>query len=58
VQPLHKAREMPNEEFKREVEKELNGKESEPSEIICPLIEQAIETVALMWDQITVAGTA
>jgi hypothetical protein len=27
---LHKAREMPKEEFKREVEKELTGREAEP----------------------------
>ncbi len=53
---LHKAREMPKEQFKQEVEKELTGKESEPSEIIyfklyksqIPVIEQAIETAALM----------
>ena len=53
---LHKARSMPKEEFKREVEKELTGKESEPWEIIyfkvyksqIPVIEQAIETAALM----------
>src|SRR5438309_2392043 len=53
---LHKAREMPKEEFKREVEKELTGKETEPWEIIyfklyktqIPIIEQAIETAALM----------
>jgi hypothetical protein len=53
---LHKAREMPKEEFKREVEKELTGKDSEPSELIffkvyksqVPVIEQAIETAALM----------
>src|SRR5436190_2474722 len=53
---LHKAREMPKEEFKREVEKELTGKETEPWEIIyfkfyksqIPVIEQAIETAALM----------
>src|SRR5580692_7496291 len=31
---MHKARSMPKEEFKREVEKELNGKESEPHEIL------------------------
>ena len=31
---LHKAREMPKEEFKREVEKELTGRETEPHEII------------------------
>ena len=53
---LHKARSMPKEEFKREVEKELTGRESEPWEIIyfklyksqIPVIEQAIETAALM----------
>jgi len=53
---LHKAREMPKEEFKREVEKDLTGKETEPCEIIyfklfqsqIPVIEQAIETAALM----------
>ena len=31
---MHRAREMPKEEFKREVEKELTGKDSEPSEVI------------------------
>src|SRR5439155_8481094 len=53
---LHKAREMPKDEFKREVEKELTGKETEPWEIIyfklyksqIPIIEQAIDTAALM----------
>ena len=53
---LHKARAMQTGEFKREVEKELTGKEEEPSEIIyfkiyksqIPVIEQAIETAALM----------
>jgi hypothetical protein len=53
---LHKAREMPKEQFKREVEKELTGRDSEPHEIIyfkinksqIPVIEQAIETGALM----------
>ena len=53
---LHKAHEMPTEEFKREVEKELTGKDTEPWEIIyfklynsqVPVIEQAIETAALM----------
>jgi hypothetical protein len=53
---LHKARLMPKEEFKREGEKELTGRESEPHEIIyfkiyksqIPIIEQAIETAALM----------
>jgi hypothetical protein len=53
---LHKAREMPKEDFRREVEKELTGKEEEPSELLyfniyksqIPVIEQAIETAALM----------
>ncbi len=53
---LHKARELPKEEFRREVEKELTGKDTEPSEIIyfklyksqIPVVEQAIETAALM----------
>jgi len=53
---LHKARELPKEEFRREVEKELTGKDAEPSEIIyfklyksqIPVVEQAIETAALM----------
>jgi|SRR5271157_4355477 len=47
---------MPKAEFQREVEKELTGKDSEPSELIylkvykskIPVIEQAIETAALM----------
>ncbi len=53
---LHKAREMPKEEFRREVEKELTGRDTEPSEIVyfklyksqIPVVEQAIETAALM----------
>src|SRR5580658_9149401 len=53
---LHKAREMPKEQFKQEVEKELTGQETEPWEIIYfklyksqqPVVEQAIETAALM----------
>jgi len=53
---LHKAREMPKEQFKQEVQKELTGKEEEPSELIyfkvyksqIPVIEQAIETAARM----------
>jgi len=53
---MHKAREMPKEEFQREVEKELTGRETEPHEIIyfklyksqIPVVEQAIETAALM----------
>jgi hypothetical protein len=53
---LHKARELPKEEFKREVSKHLTGKGSEPREILyfkayksqLPVIEQALETVGLM----------
>ncbi|MCU1270090.1 MAG: hypothetical protein JWN74_1384 [Acidobacteriaceae bacterium] len=53
---LHKAREMPKEQFKQEVEKELTGRQNEPAEIIyfkiyqsqVPIIEQAIATAALM----------
>jgi hypothetical protein len=53
---LHKAREMPKDVFKQEVEKELTGQETEPWEIInfklyksqIPVIEQAIETAGLM----------
>jgi hypothetical protein len=53
---LHKARELPKDQFKHEVEKELTGVDSEPTEIIyfkfyksqMPVIEQAIETAAVM----------
>ena len=53
---VHKAREMRREDFRREVEKELTGKDEEPSDLIyfkvyksqVPVIEQAIETAALM----------
>ena len=53
---LHKAKEMPKEGFKGEVERHLTGKETEPWEIIyfklyksqLPVIEKAIETAALM----------
>ena len=53
---LHKARAMPKDQFKHEVQKELTGQETEPWEIIyfklyksqIPVIEQAIETAALM----------
>src|SRR5262252_7921063 len=53
---LHKARNMPKEEFKREVEKELTVRETEPHEIIyfklyksqISVVEQAIETAGLM----------
>jgi len=53
---LHKARSLPKEEFKREVERHLTGKETEPYEIIyfklyksqLPVVEQALEAAALM----------
>ena len=53
---MHKARVMPKDEFKREVEKELTGKDSEPSDLIdfkvyriqIPVIDRAIETAALI----------
>src|SRR5438067_133835 len=53
---LHKAREMPKEQFRPEIEKELTGRETEPWEIIyfklykskIPVIEQALETAGLM----------
>ena len=53
---VHKASAMPREEFKREVERFLTGKESEPWELLyfkvyksqLPVIEQALETAGLM----------
>jgi len=53
---LHKARRMPKQDFKKEVERELTGRETEPWEIIyfklyqsqMPVVEKAIETAALM----------
>jgi hypothetical protein len=53
---LHRARELPKDEFKREVSKHLTGKETEPWEILyfkayksqLPVIEQALEAAALM----------
>ncbi len=53
---LHRARALPKDQFKREVEKELTGRETEPWEIIyfklyksqIPVVEQALETAALM----------
>jgi hypothetical protein len=53
---VHKATTMPREEFKREVDQYLTGKETEPWEILyfkaykgqLPVIEQALETAALM----------
>lgn len=53
---LHRAKELPKEEFKTEVERHLTGKETEPWEIIyfklyksqLPVVERALETTALM----------
>ena len=53
---LHKASKLSKEKFNKEVEKHLNGQETEPWEIIyfklyksqLPVIEQALETAALM----------
>ena len=53
---VQKASELPREEFKREVERYLTGKETEPWEILCfkvyksqlPVIERALETAGLM----------
>jgi hypothetical protein len=53
---LHKAKELPKEGFKGEVERHLTGRETEPWEIIyfklyksqLRVVEQALETVALM----------
>ncbi len=53
---VHKATTMPREEFKREVDRYLTGKDTEPWEILyfkvyksqLPVIEQALETAALM----------
>jgi hypothetical protein len=53
---VHKAKELPKEEFKREVDRYLTGTETEPWEIIyfklyksqLPVVERALETAALM----------
>ena len=53
---VHKARELPREEFQRAVERHLTGKESEPWELLyfkvyksqLLVIERALETAGLM----------
>jgi hypothetical protein len=53
---LHKAQELPKEEFKREVERHLTGQETEPWEMLyfkmyksqLAVIEQALETASMM----------
>src|SRR3954447_25906724 len=61
---LHKAKSLPKETFKREVEQQLTGKDSEPSKLIyfkvfksqVPIIEQALEAAALMLGSDTSRG--
>ena len=53
---LHKAKELPTDLFRREVERELTGEDKEPWEIVyfklyksqIPVIDRALETAALM----------
>jgi hypothetical protein len=53
---VHKARELPREEFKKAVERHLTGKETEPWEILyfkvyksqLSVVEKALETAGLM----------
>jgi hypothetical protein len=53
---VHRAKELPKEQFKREVERHLTGKETEPWEILyfkvyksqLAVVEKALETAALM----------
>jgi hypothetical protein len=53
---LHKAQELPKDEFKREVERHLTGQETEPWEMLyfkvyksqLQVIEKALETASLM----------
>jgi len=53
---VHKAQALPKEEFKREVEKHLTGRETEPWELLyfklyksqLTVVEQALETAGLM----------
>jgi hypothetical protein len=53
---VHKAKQLPKEQFRRAVERHLTGKETESWEIIyfklyksqLPVVEKAIETAGLM----------
>lgn len=53
---LHRAKELPKEEFKMAVERHLTGNDSEPWEIIyfkvfksqIPIVEKALETASMM----------
>ena len=57
---LHKARELPKEEFKREVDRHLTGQETEPWEIIyfklyksqLPVIERFLQTTENALDRV------
>jgi len=63
---LHKARQMPKAEFQREVEKELTGKDSEPSELIyfkvyksqIPIIDKRSRQLHSCWDRTSPVATA
>jgi len=52
---LHKAKEKPQDQFRREVERELTGEDSEPCEIVyfklskskIPMVDRAFETGSL-----------
>jgi len=63
---LHKTRELPQVEFKREVEKHLTYKDTEPYELVTfkfyksqlPVVEQAIETASVMLGTDKSAATA
>jgi hypothetical protein len=53
---LHKAKTLPKDQFRREVERELTGEDGEPWELVyfklyksqIPVIDRALETAALM----------
>ena len=53
---LHKAKMLPKDQFRREVERELTREDSEPWELVyfklyktqIPVVDQALETAALM----------
>jgi hypothetical protein len=53
---LHKAKTLPKDQFRREVERELTGEDSEPWELVyfkfyksqIAVIDKALETAALM----------
>lgn len=61
---MHKAQELPKEEFEREVERHLTGNETEPWEMLyfkmyqsqLAVIERALETASLVLDGQKVRG--